>query len=73
MPEIRAQLEVWRDNHSRLAPMLGTAKQAQDIRVLSERLSAASTIGLAALDAFALKQPLRAADIARYTRELTAA
>jgi hypothetical protein len=73
VPEIRAQLEVWRDNHARLAPMLGSAKQAQDIRVLSERLSTASTIGLAALDALALKRPLPAADVARYTRELTAA
>jgi hexosaminidase len=70
---IRAQLETWRDNHHRLAPMLGTAKQAQDIRTLSERLASASTIGLAALDAIARKQPLAAGDIARYTRELTAA
>jgi hexosaminidase len=70
---IRAQLETWRDNHARLAPMLGSAKQAQDIRTLSERLSSAATIGLAALDARVGKQPLAAADIARYTRELTAA
>ena len=27
-PAIRAQLEAWRDNHARLAPMLGSAKQA---------------------------------------------
>jgi hexosaminidase len=72
-PEIRAQLETWRDNDSRLAPMLGSAKQAQDIRALSGRLSAASAIGLAALDALVLKRPLSAADVARYTRELTAA
>jgi hexosaminidase len=72
-PAIRAQLEIWRDNHSRLAPTLGRAKQAEDIRVLSERLSSAATIGLAALDAMERKQPLPAADAARYTRELTAA
>jgi hexosaminidase len=70
---IRAQLEAWRDNHARLAPMLGSAKQAQDIRALSERLSAASTIGLVALDALQRRQPLPAADLARYTRELTGA
>jgi hypothetical protein len=51
VPEIRAQLEAWRDNDARLAPIIGSAKQAQDIRTLSQRLSAASTIGLAALDA----------------------
>ena len=72
-PAIRAQLETWRDNHARLAPMLGSAKQAQDIRTLSERLAAAATIGLVALDAIERKQPLPAADVARYTRELTAA
>ena len=73
LPAIRAQLESWRDNHARLAPMLGSAKQAQDIRTLSERLASASTIGLAALDAIARKQPLTATDIARYTRDLAAA
>jgi hexosaminidase len=73
VPAIRAQLELWRDNHARLAPLLGGAKQAQDIRTLSERLSAAATIGLAALDARVRKQPLAPADVARYTRELTAA
>jgi hexosaminidase len=67
---IRAQLELWRDNHARLAPLLGSAKQAQDIRTLSERLSAASTIGLTALDAVVRRQPLSAADVARYEREL---
>ncbi|MFL5619610.1 MAG: beta-N-acetylhexosaminidase [Gemmatimonadaceae bacterium] len=70
---IRAQLVLWRDNHARLAPMLGSAKQAQDIRALSERLAAASTIGLTALDALERKQPLPAADLARYKQELTAA
>ncbi len=70
---IRVQLETWRDNHALLAPTLGSAKQAQDIRVLSERLAAAATIGLAALDAIERKQPLPAADVLRYTRELTAA
>ena len=70
---IRVQLETWRDNHALLAPMLGSAKQAQDIRVLSERLASAATIGLAALDAIERKQPLPAADVLRYTRELTAA
>ena len=73
VPEIRAQLEAWRDNDARLAPIIGSAKQAQDIRTLSQRLSAASTIGLAALDAIAMKRPLPAADVARYMRELTAA
>ena len=72
-PAIRAQLEIWRENHARLAPMLGRAKQAEDLRVLSQQLSAASTIGLAALDAIEQKQPLSAADVARYTRELGAA
>jgi hexosaminidase len=67
---IRAQLELWRDNHARLAPLLGSAKQAQDIRTLSERLSAASTIGLTALDAVSRRQPLTPADVARYEREL---
>ena len=70
---IRAQLVTWRDNHARLLPTLGGARQAQDIRTLSERLAAASTIGLAALDALERKQTLPAADVARYTRELTAA
>ena len=70
---IRVQLETWRDNHARLAPMLGSAKQAQDIRVLSERLASAATIGLTALDALERRQPLPAADVARYTRELSAA
>jgi hypothetical protein len=70
---IRVQLETWRDNHARLAPMLGSAKQAQDIRTLSERLATAATIGLVALDAIERKQPLPAADVARYTRDLTAA
>jgi hexosaminidase len=70
---IRAQLETWRDNHARLAPTLGSAKQAQDIRTLSEGLSAASTIGLAALDALVRKEHLPAGDFARYTRELAAA
>jgi hexosaminidase len=70
---IRAQLEIWRDNHARLLPLLGGAKQAQDIRTLSERLSAAATIGLAALDAIGRRQPLAPADVARYTKELTAA
>jgi hexosaminidase len=73
LPAIRAQLESWRDNHARLAPMLAGAKQAQDIRILSERLSAAATIGLAALDARARRQPLDPTDVGRYTRELTAA
>jgi hexosaminidase len=72
-PAIRAQLEAWRDNHARLAPMLGSAKQATDIRALSERLASAATIGLAALDAIQRRQPLPAADVARYTRDLTAA
>ena len=56
---IRAQLEIWRDNHARLSPMLASAKQEQDIRALSERLAAAATIGLAALDAIERRQPLR--------------
>ncbi|PYP78333.1 MAG: hypothetical protein DMD35_11685 [Gemmatimonadetes bacterium] len=72
-PAIRAQLLIWRDNHARLAPMLGGAKQGQDIRALSERLSSAAAIGLAALDAIERRQPLAAADVARYTRDLTAA
>jgi hexosaminidase len=72
-PAIRAQLETWRDNHARLAPMLGRAKQAEDLRALSERLAAAATIGLAALEAIERKQPLSAADVVRYTRDLTAA
>ncbi|HKP15585.1 MAG TPA: family 20 glycosylhydrolase [Gemmatimonadaceae bacterium] len=70
---IRVQLETWRDNHARLAPLLGSAKQAQDIRVLSERLASAATIGLTALDALERRQPLPAADVARYTRDLSAA
>ena len=70
---IRAQLVTWRDNHARLLPTLGGAKQAQDIRTLSERLAAASTIGLAALDALERKQKLPAEDVARYTRDLATA
>jgi len=54
-------------------PTLGKAKQAQDIRTLSERLAAAATIGLDALDALQRKRTLPADDVARYTRELTAA
>lgn len=72
-PPIREQLVIWRDNHARLAPMLGTAKQAQDLRTLSERLASAATIGLAALDAIEQRKPLPAADVVRYTRDLTAA
>jgi hexosaminidase len=70
---IRAQLVTWRDNHARLLPTLGGAKQAQDIRMLSERLAAASTIGLAALDALERKQKLPAEDFARYARDLATA
>jgi len=73
LPAIRAQLETWRDNNARLVPTLGKAKQAQDIRTLSERLAAAATIGLDALDALQRKRTLPADDVARYTRELTAA
>ena len=70
---IRAQLETWRDNDARLVPTLGSAKQAQDIRTISQRLSAASVAGLAALDAIERKQPLPAADVARYTKDVAAA
>jgi hypothetical protein len=70
---IRAQLVVWRDNDARLAPMLAGAKQAQDIRTMSERLSTSAVAGLAALDALQRRQPLPMTDSARYDRELTAA
>jgi hexosaminidase len=70
---IRAQLATWRDNHARLAPMLGSAKQAEDIRLLSERLSTSAAAGLAALDALQRRQALPMSDSARYERELTAA
>jgi hexosaminidase len=71
--EIRDQLVLWRDNHARLGPMLGSAKQARDIRTLSEQLSAAAAAGLAALDALQRRQPLPMTDSARYERELTVA
>lgn len=70
---IRAQLVAWRDNHARLAPLLGGAKQAQDISALSERLSTSAAAGLAALDALQRRQPLPMTDGTRYERELTAA
>jgi hexosaminidase len=70
---IRAQLVVWRDNDARLAPMLADAKQAQDIRTMSERLSTSAVAGLAALDVLQRRQPLPMTDSARYDRELTAA
>jgi len=70
---IRAQLVTWRDNHARLAPLLARATQAEDIRTLSERLSASAVAGLAALDALQRRQPLSMTDGTRYERELTTA
>jgi hexosaminidase len=71
--ELRAQLVAWRDNQARLAPLLANAKQADDLRTLSEQLSASATAGLAALDALGQNQKLSPADAARYQAVLTAA
>jgi hexosaminidase len=71
--ELRAQLVAWRDNHARLTPLLASAKQADDLRTLSEQLSASATAGLAALDALGQNQKLSPADAARYQAVLTAA
>ncbi|HKH90670.1 MAG TPA: hypothetical protein VKA54_02640, partial [Gemmatimonadaceae bacterium] len=72
-PEIRAQLEIWRDNDGPLRAQLAHARQAEDIRVLSERLSTSAAAGLAALEALQRRQTLSAADVARYRELLTRA
>ena len=71
--ELRAQLVAWRDNNARLTPLLTNAKQADDLRVLSEQLSNSAAAGLAALDALDRQQKLSAEDAARYQAALTAA
>jgi len=71
--ELRAQLVTWRDNQARLAPLLASAKQADDLRTLSEQLSNSAAAGLAALDALGQNQKLSPADAARYQAVLTAA
>ena len=71
--EIRSQLETWRDNDAPLRAQLTHARQADDLRVISERLTASAVAGLAALDALERRQPLAAADVARYRELLTRA
>jgi hexosaminidase len=71
--ELRAQLVAWRDNQARLTPLLANAKQADDLRALSEQLSTSAAAGLAALDALSGKQKLSAEDAARYQAVLVAA
>ena len=71
--EIRAQLEIWRDNDAVLRAQLAHARQAEDLRVISERLAQSAAAGLAALDALERRQPLPAADVARYREQLTRA
>lgn len=48
--EIRTRLEMWRDNHSRLQPLLEQSFLLNELAPLSEDLSALGTAGLAALD-----------------------
>jgi hexosaminidase len=71
--EIRDQLETWRANDARLRAQLAHARQAEDLRVLSERLAESAAAGLAALDALERRQPLPATDAARYRELLTRA
>ena len=71
--DLRAQLTVWSDNHARLAPMLGKARQSQDILALSERLSTSAAAGLAALDAIERRETLSAGEATRYRELLTRA
>ena len=67
------QLEAWRDNDALLRALLAHARQEEDLRALSERLSTSAAAGLAALDALERRQPLPAADVVRYRALLTRA
>ncbi|TVQ09809.1 MAG: beta-hexosaminidase [Balneolaceae bacterium] len=48
--EIRRQLEMWRDNHQQLLPVIRRSPILEEIRPLSEKLSQLSELGLTALD-----------------------
>jgi hexosaminidase len=47
---LRATLEAWARNHQRLEPVLAASPLAREARSLSRDLSAAASLGLAALD-----------------------
>jgi hexosaminidase len=71
--ELRDQLVLWRDNHARLAPLAGKARQSPDILALSERLSASAAAGLAALDAIERRETLSEGEATRYREAVTRA
>jgi len=53
----RAQFTAWRDNDARLQPLAQRSFLVKEVAVISQDLSALGTIGLAALDAIANRQP----------------
>jgi hexosaminidase len=54
---LRAQLLLWRDNDARLQPLALRSFLVQEVAGRSQDLSALASVGLAALDAAAKKQP----------------
>jgi hexosaminidase len=56
---LRAQFTAWRDNDARLQPFVQRSFLVQEVAGRSQDLSALGTIGLAALEAIAKRQPAR--------------
>ena len=54
---LRAQFTFWRDNDARLQPLAQRSFLVKEVAARSQDLSALGTIGLAALDAIAKRQP----------------
>jgi hexosaminidase len=56
--QLRAQFAAWRDNDAKLQPLAQRSFLVQEVAGRSQDLSALGTMGLAALDAIAKRQPM---------------